>query len=148
MIILLFSAGYACLGEFLFEQGACVRATWTQEGIQLYPGLGDTWQTSGIQTLVSVDDQMGASETHRLGYQSTLLKAPEAELAFRNWALDAGNLFVDLPDRVIPHWETLCRLNLSPEERFVILRTMRTSTHRALEVWNAALEEVLASEKK
>lgn len=143
MIILLFSSTHEFLGEFCFEEGACKRSTWTEQGMQLYPGVADAWLTSGIQTTISRESQTTEGPVRSWGHQTTLLRSAGAELAFRKWALDAGNLFIDLPDRFFAYWETLCRLDLSPQERYVILHTMRTSPHHALEIWERVLQDAL-----
>lgn len=141
MTMLLFSAEFNYLGEFLFEQGSLTRSTWTRAGMNFYASLADRWQLTGIQIATSREWATDEGLTRSVGYQSTLLKSPEAEFAFRNWALDAGNMLLDMPDRLLPDWETLCRLDLIAEERFALAREMRHASYQVLELWRATLQE-------
>lgn len=147
MIKLLFSADFQFLAELSFDQGACHQLVWTDVGTGLYSGLVETWQTSGIRTSAVVERKTEHGEERSWIYKETLLKSPAAEQAFQNWALEAGNVVINLPDRLIPFWEKLCRLDLTPEERFVSLQSMQQASHKLLQVWEKALDETVGTKK-
>ncbi len=129
----------------MFEHGALVQSSLTNDGQARLGALLQTWQTKGIQIRDQVEETQGDEVVHVLLYKEVLLTSPNAQRAVACWASDHGDIVVSLPTRLLTAWEKLCGVDLQPVERFDCLHALLQAPHRLVQAWDQAVETVALS---
>lgn len=143
MLTLLFSWDFQLLGEFAFEEGRFQHVSLSSEGQRRLGDLISEWHTKGIELKERLSQTTDGETRHVMARRYIRLSAPEACAAFTCWAADEGNIALELPARLLEHWQKLCSLELEPEERFASLQALRHAPHRLVEAWEKGLDEML-----
>lgn len=146
MLTLLFSWDFHLLGEFVFEEGRFHHGSLSSEGQRRLGDLISEWHTKGIELKERLSQTENGEIRHVTARRYILLSHTEAQAAFFCWAAEEGSIAIELPERLLPHWQKLCSLELEPEERFASLRALRHAPHRLVEAWEKGLDEMLTKE--
>ncbi len=146
MLTLLFSWNYQPLGELVFDEGVLSRFSLSAIGERMIGVEVAHWQVQGIplqadHAIMRMTAQGDRHEDVR-ARRSVVLASSEAEWAFFCWAAEKGHIAVKLPERLLSHWHTLCRLSLEPEERFASLQALLTADHEVLLAWERAINKL------
>lgn len=115
MLALLFSPTQRFLGELNIQQGSIQRISLAPYAEGELADFIEQWQLMGVQA-------------------EQLLAKVQTQ----------GHFIVRLPDRLVPFWEKLCRIELAPQERFASVQTMLNASHAALQAWDAAMDKTIA----
>ena len=140
MMTLLFTSDFHLLGEFVFEKGALKHSTLSDEGEKQLGELSTSWQTMGIALTERLTQASETQTSYILARRHVLLSSAEAYAAFLCWVAEGGYIAIELKDRLVPHWQTLCHIHLEPEERFAALKAMLTATHDVLQAWEKGMK--------
>ncbi len=137
MSVFIFDAKHVFLGEMSFNAEGCfLQALLSAEGeYRLGPILAE-WQTQGVPARqdIKIKNSRALIETR------VQLRNARSEAAVIAWLVCERFVPLHVPSHVLGWWEKVAGLELSPEERYILLRGLCRIPLSESSTWNGIME--------
>ncbi len=140
-LLLIFDAIGEHLGDVSVVDGALAHASLNADGERILGSAFESWQTQGIPSLRDVLIESPSESTDVMVEVRVMPREQGFRPALVHWLLSKRYRVIDLPDAIVPAWEKMLSLPLSPTERFAMLSALVRLPPEEIPKWMVALDE-------